>query len=59
MRECYKKSELFLLYSKHVLGNALSIAGVSDNVLRLSILKEDHRERKESNQNYVILSGSF
>lgn len=59
MREYYKKSELSLLHSKHVLGNALSIAGVSDNVLQPSILKEDHRERKKSNQNYVIFSGSF
>jgi len=59
VKEYCKKSELSLLHSNHVLAHTLSIAGVSDNILQLSILKEEHWERKKSNQNCGIFSGSF
>lgn len=59
MREYSKKNELSLLHPNQVLAHRLSTAGISDNILQLSILKEENWERKGSIQKYVVILGSY
>lgn len=48
--EYSNKNELSLLHHNQVLAYRLSIAGDSDNILQLSILKEENWERKEASK---------
>lgn len=59
VREYSKKNELSLLHPNQVLAHRLSTAGISDNILQLSILKEENWERKGSIQKYVVILGSY